>query len=374
MRSNGLVSVGHLIGHKKSRTEYVSTLRHFVKMLNITLDDGMIDKPSTMWKYEEFFKSADMSLGNFANFLNGIMRKPDADEIQMQLLVEKIVWSMVKTSWNQEVHFKAFCIFNRFCDPMVLPLEIGPNGLHFVYKYLGLAHGKLGSYKLDDFLALIDGQEIDHEKLNKLYDEVVLDILISGCVQGKLAKGNNNRSSLIKTTSPLKLELSSKCLRVGQNNEFFPLHQAEVHVTKSSTFSGLRTKTTSTLHLNSICGQFYLFLVFDSPKEDLLAFKWHSALQETIRDLIPNGMNRLAKIYQIHEIRESFFNPRSLHYNRFLEFGPTSLSETDIIKDLDDFPLERRNSYSEFGQERKLSAKNRARKLGMIQHRGFYID
>lgn len=190
MRNNGYVSVGHLIGHKKSRTDYVNTLRLFVKMLNITLDEAMIDKPSTMWKYEEFFKSADICLRSFANFVNGIMRKPDSDEIQMQLQVEKIVWSMVNARWNREVHFKAFCTFNRFCDPMVLPLEIGPNGMHFVLKYLGLSHhGKLCNYKLDDFLALIDEHEACHEKLDTLYDEVVLDIIISGTLRGRLIKG-----------------------------------------------------------------------------------------------------------------------------------------------------------------------------------------
>jgi hypothetical protein len=56
MRNTGYVAVGHLVGHKTSRTDYVNTLRHFVKILNITLDDDQIDKKSSLWRYEEFFK------------------------------------------------------------------------------------------------------------------------------------------------------------------------------------------------------------------------------------------------------------------------------------------------------------------------------
>ena len=47
---------------------------------------------------------------------------------------------------------------------------------------------------------------------------------------------------------------------------------------------------------------------FKIPQEEHEAYKWTSAFEEIINELIPHSMNKLAKIYQIHEIRASFFD------------------------------------------------------------------
>ena len=125
MKNTGYISAGHLVGNKKNRVDYIITLRHLVRMLTITLDDTYIDKKSALWRFEEFFKSADICLHSFSNFVNGILKNPVISGLKMQIEVEKAVWSTIRRRADSNPSdFQLFSIFNRFADPLKLPLAI----------------------------------------------------------------------------------------------------------------------------------------------------------------------------------------------------------------------------------------------------------
>ena len=110
----------------------------------------------------------------------------------MQIEVEKSVWSTIKRRSDDAMSdFKIFSIFNRFADPMKLPLEISPLGINFVLKNLGITAKKsktTSSMNFDDFLVFINDHEFSLFKLDKLYDQVVLDVIQRGFVRGKITK------------------------------------------------------------------------------------------------------------------------------------------------------------------------------------------
>ena len=82
MKNTGYISAGHLVGTKKNRPDFVITLRHLVKILTLTIDDDLIDKRSALWKFEEFFKSADIGLQSFGNFVNGMLKNPNVNQVK----------------------------------------------------------------------------------------------------------------------------------------------------------------------------------------------------------------------------------------------------------------------------------------------------
>ena len=70
-------------------------------------------------------------------------------------------------------------------------------------------------------------------------------------------------------------------------------------------------------------------------------------------------MDKLSKIFEIHDIRPNYFNINCSNKIMNVEFVPISNSESNLINPDDlaekEFFWERRNSYSEFG--RTLSTK-----------------
>ena len=115
MKNSGYVAIGHLLNQKKSQADNVSILSNFVNILNLTLQDGLIEKTDSLKKFEQFFKSADdVSLQSFVRFLDGILLKnSECDRFKLQLNIEEIVWSMIKPNKINANHMKWFGIFNR---------------------------------------------------------------------------------------------------------------------------------------------------------------------------------------------------------------------------------------------------------------------
>ena len=76
MKNTGYIAVAHLF---KENHEMITDLRCFLNYFIATLDnEELIDKTSALWKFDEFFKTAKVSLQSFSSFFIGILKKPDA--------------------------------------------------------------------------------------------------------------------------------------------------------------------------------------------------------------------------------------------------------------------------------------------------------
>ena len=75
------MAVAHLV---KDNQQIKTNLRHFLKFFIATLqnDNLLVDKNSALWRYDEFFKSAKIDLHTFTNFFMGILKKPDANNLE----------------------------------------------------------------------------------------------------------------------------------------------------------------------------------------------------------------------------------------------------------------------------------------------------
>ena len=110
---------------------------------------------------------------------------------------------------------------------------------------------------------------------------------------------------------------------------------------------------------------------FETPKEDVESYKWTSAIEDSVSELIPYGLNFLDRIYQIHEIRETYFTKSTQVY---LGFHPLSNSVPDlqgIQKGVKVTEKEKRNSFSEY--EKKPVQATPSRKLGVVNN-SFQLD
>lgn len=71
--NSGYVATGHLLASKEQSAHF-STLRHFCTVIFCNLDDNVIHKSSGFWRFEQFFRSVDISVESFAKFVGGILR------------------------------------------------------------------------------------------------------------------------------------------------------------------------------------------------------------------------------------------------------------------------------------------------------------
>lgn len=128
----------------------------------------------------------------FAAFLDGMLRKPGTDPLLMQLRVELLVWKKLQARIKEgsrtvkNYNYKVFSIFNRFCRVEDVPLEMGPQETNYLLQTLNTGEEKTirKFLSLEQFLKLF--QNVDGKILDKYYDEVVLDIVVSDDVQARV--------------------------------------------------------------------------------------------------------------------------------------------------------------------------------------------
>ena len=78
---------------------------------------------------------------------------PEVDDFTYQLYVERTVWNIIKD--NNLLHesikkysdnsdgldnicFRLFCLFNRFCESNIVPMKIQKNALDYMYSKFGI--------------------------------------------------------------------------------------------------------------------------------------------------------------------------------------------------------------------------------------------
>ena len=190
-QNSGYTSVGHLLAHKDT-LEVNETLKKFLKsMCEDSIMKDLISHSEAFWKWDEYIKSQlNMNMHTFAAFLDGMIRKPGTDPLLMQLRVELVAWKSLKSSllknYQSSKNFKLFAIFNRFCRVEDLPLEIGPHESNYLCYTLNTARDKTVRkfLNLEQFLNLL--QNVDAKTLDKYYDGVVHDLVISDEVQARV--------------------------------------------------------------------------------------------------------------------------------------------------------------------------------------------
>ena len=125
MKNSGYVAVGHLLVPTRLSEENDSkkSLRNFLTVLFGRMNEEMVNSSTGFWRFDEFFEKIEPTTENMEKFLRGILKQPHVDDHRFQLEIERIVWDMVKfsydrfctTSLSREDYFRLFCIFNRLC-------------------------------------------------------------------------------------------------------------------------------------------------------------------------------------------------------------------------------------------------------------------
>ena len=195
MRNSGYLAVGHLLTCINSREDVLRVLKCFVTALTINLDDDLIDKTTALWKFDQFFKYAKVSLHLFARYLEGILKKPQVSNEILEVEVEKQVWNLVRTTSEDPTlckqNYQLFCIFNRFADPLAIPFKIDQRCLSFILKSLEVQTEKIQNLPTDEkdfeaFLKLLHDCEIAPSILERLFGKVVQNIVQAGRLSGKI--------------------------------------------------------------------------------------------------------------------------------------------------------------------------------------------
>ena len=188
-QNSGYTSVGHLLANQEP-TEITKTLRTLLSSLcEDKIMKDLIDPAQASWKWEEYCKSScNLNMHTFAAFLDGMLRKPGTDPLLMQIRIELLVWKKLQQfkKDSENYSYKVFTIFNRFCRVEDLPLEMGPHETNYLLQRLNPTEEKTirKFLSLEQFLKLF--QNVDRKILDKYYDEVVLDIVISDNVQARV--------------------------------------------------------------------------------------------------------------------------------------------------------------------------------------------
>ena len=185
-QNSGYTSIGHLLERGKED----EVLHDVIKSLcENSINSTLIQADSAEWKWEQFYKTGKMNLDMFASFLDGVLKKPEADPLLLQIRVELLVWKKLNlTNFTKSSNsYRLYCIFNRFCRVDELPFEIGPQEINFLFHTLNKPRGSNVPkfLKLQDFIKAFEN--VDSETLEKFYDEFIVDLVISGDVRAKIS-------------------------------------------------------------------------------------------------------------------------------------------------------------------------------------------
>ena len=106
---------------------------------------------------------------------------------------------------SEVVLFHLFCIFNRFCDPLKLPMILSGKALNYIFHELEI-RSSLSSWKdsfdLMQFFIIMKNFIINEEmiaKIERLHVKIVKNILIEGRYRYRITQ--NGGSSLLSWKS-----------------------------------------------------------------------------------------------------------------------------------------------------------------------------
>lgn len=234
MIQSGYAAVGHLLaldGPNQPQVEQKGIAKHFLTVLLGNVEDSMVLKTSGFWQFESFFNNVDVTVETFGKFLDGVLKRLEVDSLSLQLIVEKLVWNMVKFHLCQlpadqdqqqqpppdrassndfdvdevvnhdfDELFMLFGLFNRLCASCCLPMRLNDNALAFLFSKMGIQVPKKvpGSNAPHGGIESVLQEVIKHPKrsttvafaIKKLYDRLVRDVLMEGQVVARCAPKN----------------------------------------------------------------------------------------------------------------------------------------------------------------------------------------
>ena len=326
--------VGHLL-ENKSTDGFFQAMRHFCTVMFCNMDEKLIHKSSGYWRFDQFFSSVPINVESFGKFVCGVLRRPDADLVQLQLQIERIVWDLIKCDYvgladsgglDSVGLFRLFCLFNRFCRRDVIPMTLHSRAAVFLCKELGLpstvdpAPSFRGLAKhVAVFSKIVPGTA---RAVKRLYDEFVRDVIKEGKVQFRVIDdtfGTIVNASKIKTQA-----VTSRHLIIYEDADFCEdtdtdckvLHKIPLIAVGTRTVSGLFGKSKMYLQLLSKSRAYpSIELAFAADKDSFDLFSWNQAIQEAVFRTRINATS-LTKAYSKLGIGESSGPAACLSKNR----------------------------------------------------------
>ena len=215
MRENGYASIGHLFEwHVDQFNEgYKTVLFQLVTKIYIGLDENIVDRTGFR-QFGNFFQNVPVTVESATKFIRGILKRHEVNDFSFQIIVEKLVWRMVKLSFiekesnhtaDEDLAFRLFCLFNRFCETDEIPMKLSSQALYLLYSWLCITEppqnvtptfGNIlhNIWKRKDSYLIV--------ATKKAYDEYVRDILIEQRMLFKtrkvVNKNGNNYSKIGK--------------------------------------------------------------------------------------------------------------------------------------------------------------------------------
>ena len=200
MSGSGYACIGHLfeIANRHSLLNNKDIFRELVEQLPTNLGDSSFNRVEFA-DFETFFNDIEVSVESGSYYMAAALKLPTIDNAAFELEVERTTWRYIMTDYgyhlpyskknnNQEqLSFQLFCIFNRFCETTIIPMNLGNNTKSFLLKKFGLPYlidkteqpVTFGQFcrqlckKTDSFTRI---------NVKKVYDEYVKNILKEGYI------------------------------------------------------------------------------------------------------------------------------------------------------------------------------------------------
>ncbi len=330
--NTGLVSVGHILA--KDQKDHLRALKGFCAVMLANMGKEMVSKNSAFALFDKFMSSTKANLENFSTLAMGVLMKHGIDQLEFQLKVELLAWDIVKHAYErlfnddiltEEISFKLFGLFNRFCDPHILPLAISSKAFvylcqRFEFKNYQIATDDDDEDKTFDFWDLLKLSKSNMSlavaaKISKVHDKLVNFVIIEDSLRYKLIQDGGSLTSWLSLTAtpapPKKIVVDYRHLKICNPNNSeevlhkIPLMDAIVRIKSAS--KSLFKRHSSTLVILStevVEGRnrsTTLELTFDAFRDAYKMYKWSEAVTQAA-EMSSNGTNPLAQVYQTHDI------------------------------------------------------------------------
>ena len=191
IRQNGYASVGHLfeLQPEQYNEGYKNVLAQLVNKIFMGLDETIVDRTGFR-QFSNYFHHVPVSVESAGKFLRGILRRHEVNDFSFQITIEKLVWRLIKSYYIQgiymnyekeELAFRLFCLFNRFCDTENIPMMLSSQAIYQLYSWLNIPEpprefkASFGNV-LINILQRRDPYLVVSAK--KCYDQYVRDVLI----------------------------------------------------------------------------------------------------------------------------------------------------------------------------------------------------
>lgn len=199
MEAPRLTCVGHLLA-KKDIGEHKSLLKHLCTVIFCNVEDNVLNKESGFVQFDKFFSNLKVTVETFSSYLYSIQKARRILGCELERLVEKIVWDLIKFDFNHYtldrklVLFRIYCLFNRFCeiDGDSQCLEMSNKSLQFLAKEIGMPFDEDlegQRFTLESWFQILSKSNVSAQKIKRAYDQFVRDVVKEGRLKFRVLQG-----------------------------------------------------------------------------------------------------------------------------------------------------------------------------------------